>query len=313
MVLCGIDIRQIVWLAIVPLINAKQAEPACVELTDSARARLTDFVTKLAKLPSATSLALVSAEPDKETCYRRLEFRTSTGKRVTLFLSPDQRFLTTQVIDSSVDPEAAEQMAIERTKERIDEYIYKNQVPLLGPANAPITIAVFSDFQCPFCRREMRLLEKEVLPKVNARIAYLHFPLTIHPWASEAAVALACVAKEDSAAFWSIHDYVFEHQTELTPDTVAETVIDQTRTRTSASNGETIATCVHSKEMVTRIQADVDFGSSLGIAVTPTVFINGTRLSGIAGASQILEIAEKSNPKGLRIETQPQGVSRSLQ
>jgi protein-disulfide isomerase len=312
-----LSICRISWIGL--LLAAPHAAmclaPACVDLTAVSRARLTTFVAKLMKSPADTSLELLSAELDKETCYRRLEFRTSTSKQFTLFLSPDQRFLTPQLFDSSVDPVSAEQKVTEHIKALIDEYIEKNRPPILGPMSAPITIAVFSDFQCPFCRRGMRILEDEVLVKLNARIAYINFPLLVHPWAMEAAVATACVGKENTSAFWRVHDYLFGHQAEMTVDSIAETVLAKAKLVTDPAitsdgkhlldvsanetspvhphwNIENIEECVRTKGATKQVQADVAFGSSLGITVTPTLFINGKRVVGVASAKQILEIVE---------------------
>ncbi len=267
--------------------------PACTELTDASRTRLTAYVAKLVKAPADTSLELLSAEPEDDTCFRRLEFKSSKAQRLTLFLSPDQRFLTPQLFDSLVDPMVAEQKANEHTKALIDEYIEKNRPPILGPVSAPITIAVFSDFQCPFCRRAMNIVETEVLPKVNARLAYIDFPLSIHPWATQAAQDASCIARESTDAFWPVHDYVFEHQGEITAESIDDIIVAQAQGYTKAViNIDNIKQCVRKRETTQKVQADTDFGNSLGITVTPTLFINGKRVVGVPNAKQLLDIVE---------------------
>lgn len=269
------------------------SSPVCEALPESLRSRLPAHVAKLVKAPADLSIELLSADVENGTCFRRLEFKTSKSQRFTLFLSPDQRFLARQLFDLSVDPAVAEQKAIERTKVLIDEYIEKNRVPILGPAVAPTTIAVFSDFECPFCRRTMHILQQEVLPRLNARVAYMHYPLANHDWATQGALAMACIGKENAHAFWRVHDYIFEHQAEITPDSVAETVVAQAkRVMPPVADLDRFENCVRNKESAQRVQADADFGSSLGVAVTPTLFINGKRVTGVINARQVLEIAE---------------------
>src|SRR2546427_13176285 len=62
--------------------------------------------------------------------------------------------------------------------------------PSRGPANAPVTIVEFSDFQCPYCGREFPVIErlmKEYDGKV--RLVFRHYPLDFHPFAQKAAEA----------------------------------------------------------------------------------------------------------------------------
>ena len=303
------DLRKWVCMSLLSVIclRAGVPSPACEVLTEESRARLTAYVLKLIKAPVGTSLQIQTAAPENETCFRRLEFISSDQKKFTLFLSPDQRFIIPRIFDSNIDPALAERKAIESTKTQIDRYIETTGSPIRGPADAPITIAMFSDFQCPFCRRAMDILETDVLPKTvgRVRLAYIHYPLAAHPWANEAAIALACVAKQSSAAFWTSQDYVFVHQSEITVETVGKLILSQAKSITDPRiDVGTLEQCLQTKATMQEVQADAAFGSMLNITATPTFFINGKRLIGLANAEQILSMingftgATTSIPRG---------------
>jgi protein-disulfide isomerase len=90
--------------------------------------------------------------------------------------------------------------------------------PVKGPADAPITIVEFSDYQCPFCARSEPLV-KEALAAypTQARVVFKHFPLTsIHPNAMPA--ALAAAAAQQQGKFWEMHEKLFANQRALEPE-----------------------------------------------------------------------------------------------
>ena len=93
----------------------------------------------------------------------------------------------------------------------------RRRLPVLGSADAPVTIIEFSDYQCPFCAR----FHSETLPHIienyvdagQVKFVYRDFPIqNIHPNAVPAAVASECA--HDQAAFWEYHDRLFEGMNE---------------------------------------------------------------------------------------------------
>lgn len=147
-----------------------------------------------------------------------------------------------------------------------------------GPANAPVTIVAFEDLQCPSCRQAHPILEKLLAESPNTRFVFQHFPLTsIHKWAFRAAAVSECVAGESDEAFWKFVDTVFEHQTEIT-----EANADQKLAAYAVASGADTAslkTCAARPEVAARVVASVDLGYSLGVSATPTVFINGRKIT----------------------------------
>ena len=94
--------------------------------------------------------------------------------------------------------------------------------PVKGPADAPITIVEFSDYQCPFCARSEGLIDQALAayPK-QARFTYKHFPLTSnHPQALPA--ALAAVAAQKQGKFWEMHEILFANQQALSNEQIEQ-------------------------------------------------------------------------------------------
>ena len=101
--------------------------------------------------------------------------------------------------------------------------------PSLGTPGAPVVLVLFTDFQCPYCREEAKMLRENLVstfPK-EVRLYLKEFPLEqIHPWAKPAAIAGRCVFQQNPAAFWQYHDWVFEQQAQITPENLRAKVMD---------------------------------------------------------------------------------------
>jgi len=182
--------------------------------------------------------------------------------------------------------------------------------PSLGPADAPITIVEFSDYQCPFCYRWHTQVYKPLLDAYpnKIRFVYRNFPLSFHQNAFPAAEAALCAG--DQNAYWQYHDVLFDNQPLLNDQ--AGTVLDQAAYNKFASDlGLDVTTfedCMTSHKYQQAILDDMAYAGSLppdsngeaAVGGTPTFFINGHRLGGaypIEYFKQIIdaELAAKSN------------------
>ncbi|HEX5431323.1 MAG TPA: DsbA family protein [Bryobacteraceae bacterium] len=256
------------------------------------------YIHKLVGAPTSVRVKLDSVVLNERTCFRQLQFVVGDRRsRIALFLSPDERYLVPQVFDSQSDPAEEKRESEQRVRNKIEAYVNSRNAPALGPTDAPVTIAVFADFQCPYCARGLKVLMRDVLPqyKDRVRVAYLQFPLSIHPWARAAAEAMTCVASQSTDLFWQIHDYLFDHQREINAGNLRSRIEEEIGT--SAAKGfsdRTFHDCVGSPRAKESVQKDMDFGDSLGISGTPTLFVNGARLDGIGGAEEIRSMIDKA-------------------
>jgi protein-disulfide isomerase len=157
------------------------------------------------------------------------------------------------------------------------------EFPSLGPANAPITVVEFSDFQCPHCRIGAFTLHS-VMQRypTQVRVVLRNYPLdsgcnrkmdrAMHPYACEAARTTICANKQGK--FPEVYETLFEHQTSFAPGKIAELAKD------AGADTEKLAACVPSYETTTAVARDVEEGIQLNVQSTPTFFVNGHRMEG---------------------------------
>jgi len=156
--------------------------------------------------------------------------------------------------------------------EKIEE-VNVGAAPTKGPSNAPITIVIFSDFECPFCARaEATIHELEEKYPGKLRFAFRHQPLPFHENARLA--ARASMAAGEQGKFWEYHDALFAHQDALDRASLEKYAkdlgLDVARFRAALDADKSEAA----------VAADIAEASRLGISGTPTFFINGRRIIG---------------------------------
>jgi len=275
---------------------ATLAKPNCPPLRGSAKAGLLDYVSKRYRLPATAPLAVAEISHVATTCYRKLEFKSQdpTKKfRVALFASPDLRFLSRDLLDAHADPAAG---SIQPQREIPN--VANGNFPALGPANASVTLAVFSDFECPYCARFAGMM-KQVLPAEGrrVRIVFRQFPLPMHPWARAAAEAAQCGFQQRNEFFWNLHDFFFEHQRDLTAENLRQKVLEHTRGIAGMDQGKFQA-CVDRQAAKAAVDAELAFATAAGIHGTPTVFANGKQTQ-VAGADQLRSLIRQlaENPQ----------------
>ncbi len=143
--------------------------------------------------------------------------------------------------------------------------------PSRGPEDAPVTIVVFSDFQCPYCAKVPSLLD-EVQKRYpeRVRLVFKNFPLGSHKMARPAAVA--ALAAEMQGQFWPFHDRLFESQKQLSDEKI------DTIAKDLGLDMNAFEKARKSPALVARVNRDFQQGQKHGVRGTPTIFVNGRRL-----------------------------------
>ena len=151
-----------------------------------------------------------------------------------------------------------------------------------GPADAPVTLLEYGDFECPFCGQafwELNRLEQAVGDRV--RFVFRHFPLAqAHPHARLAAEAAEAAGAQ--GRFWEMHDTLFSNQGALElSDLLAyadEIGLDRRR----------FTRDLQEHRFAAKVRRDFMEGVRSGVNGTPTIFINGLRWDGPYTATALL-------------------------
>lgn len=146
--------------------------------------------------------------------------------------------------------------------------------PSIGPADAPLTIIAFEDFECPFSGQAWRT-EKQLLQEFSGKIRFVYrdYPInSLHANAQAAAEAADCAHAQGK--FWEMHDLLFIYQKNLTSDTISSAAqslgLDQAE----------FAACIQNRTYQSEVSADLAAGIKAGVSGTPTYFFNGIRVEG---------------------------------
>jgi protein-disulfide isomerase len=174
--------------------------------------------------------------------------------------------------------------------------------PSFGPMSAKVTVVVFSDFECPYCRELAKVVRDNISQKYpnDVRVVFEDFPIdAIHKWARSAAEAAHCVDREKPGAFWTFHDWIFEHQQEIDPANLHDKVIAFTKGEGLSS--ERVSACMASHATASEVNATQQAGQELQISRTPTLFVNGRMVPGAVPWEQLDTVIklELNRPKDL--------------
>jgi protein-disulfide isomerase len=153
--------------------------------------------------------------------------------------------------------------------------------PSRGPADAPVTVVEFSDLQCPHCKEAQPTIEKLMAEEKNVRLVFQNFPLPLHDWASKAAYYGDCIGRTSPDAFWKYVASVYDAQKDITASNADEklTAIAEQ----AGARGPDTAACAAKPDTVARVQRSVALGAALEVTGTPTLFVNGRKISNVSG------------------------------
>ncbi len=157
--------------------------------------------------------------------------------------------------------------------------------PARGPAAAWVTIVEFTDFECPFCADEERILDQVLAAyPQDVRLVFKNFPLPGHKDALPAALAAECARVQGK--FWQMHDLLFDRQGSLKDEALRE---DATQVGLDLAAWQP---CRSGKDTAMRVEADQQLGMQLGVNGTPAFFINGVGLEGALPFDKFQEVID---------------------
>ena len=152
--------------------------------------------------------------------------------------------------------------------------------PILGNADAPVTITVFTDFQCPYCKKFAPMMHKVFDANAEqVKIVFKNMPLNFHQFAEPA--ARGGLAANNQGKFWEYHDLIFGTK-KLNASTITKVA------KKLKLDMEKFKADMDSPAVRSQVQKDLLDAKQAGVTGTPTIFINGRKV-------------KQRNPQGFQV------------
>jgi protein-disulfide isomerase len=266
--------RSVLMLSFGALLCTFVASGATPQKTAFDKATFEAYVRHLFVYGPPVALSIDNPKPSPLPGFLEVDVHASAGQAkqdLTFYVSKDgQKIVQGNVYDINNNP----------FKEDLDK-LKTDLQPSVGAQNAPVVVVEFSDFQCSFCKQEAQVLKQNLLSAYPSQVKlyFVDRPLQqLHPWAKAAALAGRCVFKQNAKAFWDYHDWIFEHQAEITPETLTAKVLEWAKGK--EIDTLQLSRCMETKATEAEVAKEIELGNKLNVESTPTLFINGRRRVG---------------------------------
>ena len=262
------------------------------------------LMAKEAKARGITVEALVKLEvedkvapPAKEavdTVYEqykaqlRGQTREQAGPQIEKFMRERDTGVRREAFRRELLDKAGVKVALEAPR---TEVAVPASAPSMGPANAPVTIVAFTDYQCPYCHRAQTTMD-QILTQYTGKIRFVHrdFPLEGHAQAFPAARAAWCAGEQGK--FWEYYRSLMSVSGDM-----AEADL-QGRADGLKLDPAAFKTCAASDRHDAAIREGADAGARLGVTGTPGYFINGRMVTGAQPIEQFQQVIDAELARG---------------
>jgi len=274
---------------LVVVLAAPAPSPAAQAPSQAAtREKIIQYVRQRFNIPDSVKVTVgefrASAYPD----FYAITLTLDDGKAKRLqpfFASKDGRYL----VDGSIYTLGGD------ARKDILQVISLEDEATQGPATAPVTLVEYSDMECPVCARFHETLETDIIPKYGdkLRVVYKEFPLTaIHDWALPAAIAVQCTYQIDPSLYVAFRSLVYKNQGTLDADHIRDKLLHLAAE--AGIDNMKLASCIDSQASLPRVEASTREAEALGVAQTPTSFINGRTVVGVPPLDQIYKLIDQA-------------------
>ena len=173
--------------------------------------------------------------------------------------------------------------------------------PIRGNQTATVTIVNYDDFQCPFCSRMHATLFPSLLKQYGDKVKFIYkdYPLVeIHPWAMHAAVDANCLADQNNDAYWEFADYIHANQRAVAAGNPTEAFANLDKVARDEAgkfklDEPRLSACMK-KQDESAVRASMAQADKIGVDSTPTLFVNGERLSGAIPEEEMRVIIDRA-------------------
>jgi len=238
-------------------------------------------------LPMNLKVIVGDAKPSEVAGLMAVDITVTDGKsmnqQVQFLVSKDgKKILQSKVLDIRESPFAGDLKLLKT-----------DGAPVAGPPAAPVTLVIFSDFQCQFCKEEAKTLRAnlEKAYPTEVKLVFKSFPLEpIHPWAKTAAIIGQCVHKLNEGAFWQFHDWIFDQQGQISLENVKPKSLEFANSH--GVDSLQLTQCIDGKLTEKDVENSEGEARALQINQTPTLFVNGRRLVGNVPWEQLKQVID---------------------
>jgi len=159
-----------------------------------------------------------------------------------------------------------------------------------GNANAKVKIVEYSDYECPFCARltleVFPQLKEEYIDTGKVQFTFKDFPIPYHRYTQLASESTYCAGEQEEEKFWDMHIKLFENQKNLKKDDLIKYAGE------FDLNVEAFEECLDSRKFRDIVLKNKDDGIKAGITATPTLIINGEKLTGLHPYDSVKKIID---------------------
>jgi protein-disulfide isomerase len=259
----------VLTLAATALAQKKPSTPAPRAAGLPTEATVNAFMRRMFGWDKSLNWAVAKIQPSEIPGMAEVIVAVGGPQNLTHFyVSADGRHAVIgDVIPFGADPFQADREALER----------KARGAARGPADAAVTIVEFSDLQCPHCKAAQPTIERLLAELPNTRLVFEEFPLPMHDWAIPAAKFAECMRKEKPDTFWKFVQSVYDDQDHITTDNALQRLRDLAAA--AGARPDAVAACSALPATFAQVNNSLELGKSLGVTGTPTLFINGRKIS----------------------------------
>ncbi|MGQ0767508.1 MAG: DsbA family protein [Gemmatimonadota bacterium] len=165
-----------------------------------------------------------------------------------------------------------------------------------GADTAGLWVLIVSDFQCPYCKdwhdQVSKEFHREFVSSGKVRLAYIHFPLSIHQNAVPAAEASMCAGAQGGRRFWDMHNRIFDSAVAWSQSEAPQATFEFLA-RDLGLDIEAFNKCLADDVMLPMIDADRQRGRSAGVRSTPSFLVGSSLLSGAAPLEALREAVNR--------------------
>jgi len=260
-------------LSLVAVCLAAYSQTKAPKISAFDKATFEAYVRHMYVMDSRIGVQISDPKPDEMPGFKQVTVHATMGAQsqdILFHISADgKKIVQGTVFDIGSNPFQAE---LDKLK--------TDGAPGKGTSGAPVAIVEFSDFECPYCKEEAKLLRDNLLSTypTQVKLYFKEFPLEgLHPWAKQAALDARCVQRQSVDAFWAYHDWIFDHQDQITSENLRDQVMEWAKGQSQIDNIK-LGQCIDNKLSAADVEKSIAQGRELAVNSTPTLFVNGRRI-----------------------------------